>query len=68
MKTLAAFKNLPFIEKLTLVKGIFAELGQHYEYFKDLHIYILKHQQDINEDFLITSYDIAYKLHKKLEK
>lgn len=68
MKKLDEFKALPHSEKLDLVKAIFAELAEHYDYFGDLHAYILDHESDINEEFLVTSYDIAYRLHEKLEK
>lgn len=68
MKNLTEFKALPYSEKLDLVKAVFAELAKYYEYFKELHIYIITHEKEISEEFLITSYDIAFKLHEKLEK
>ncbi|MDR0650674.1 MAG: hypothetical protein LBG59_04695 [Candidatus Peribacteria bacterium] len=67
MKNLTEFKALPYPEKFSLVKAIFAELANYYEYFKDLDIYIKEHT-DISEEFLDTSYEIAYKLHEKLGK
>jgi hypothetical protein len=68
MKNLTEFTALPYSEKIELVKVIFAELGQHYDYFKDLHTYMIEHETDINEEFLLTSYDLVFKFHQKLEK
>ena len=68
MKKLTQFKALPYKEKFSLIKSIFAELAKHYDYFKDLHTYMLDHKEAIGEEFLDTSYSIALKLHKKLKK
>jgi hypothetical protein len=68
MKTLQAFKKLSYAEKFKLVESVFAALSKYYDYFKELYQYMQEHKSSINEEFLETSYGIAYKLHEKLEK
>jgi hypothetical protein len=67
MKNLTEFKSLPYSEKVSLVKAIFAELSKWYDYFKDLHSCLQEHTE-VSDEFLNTSYEIAWKLHEKLEK
>jgi len=68
MKSLKEFKELPYAEKFGLMNAIFGELAKHYDYFKDLHMYMLDHEAEINDEFLDVSYDIAFRLHEKLVK
>ncbi|MBQ9554134.1 hypothetical protein IJU97_04180 [bacterium] len=63
-----SFKSLSLEEKQEKVENWVSELAEHYDYFKDLKVYIDDHKSELDEEFLDAVFQIILNLAKEIEK
>ena len=67
-KETEAFKNLTLKEKWKKIEKWVSELAEHYDYFKDLKIYIDGHKSELDEEFFDAVFQIVINLAREIEK
>jgi hypothetical protein len=63
-----AFKKLSLEGKQEKIENWVSELAEHYDYFKDLKVYINDHKAELDEDFLDAVFQVILNLAKEIDK
>lgn len=62
------FRALSQTQQIELLERHLADLAYHYDYFRDLEVYVKTHKEELSWDFLNATYQIILNLAKAVEK
>lgn len=65
---LETFRALSQDQQIALLEKYLEMLAYHYDYFRDLEVYVKTHREELSTEFIDTTYQTILNLAQALEK